>query len=459
MKYLAAVKIKGKQPNDDLEEEEDNEGRALYAYFQTELYVPPPVVRGRVPRNAYGNLDVYVPSMVPPGGSHVKHHEAARAARILNIDYVDAITGFHFKGRRGTAINEGIVVAQQYQEAVEAVVEGLIRQYEEAEDLKRTKGVLRMWKRFMVGLKIVDHVRGYGSGDEEGARESPVAANYSDYDDDNNVHTYNVDAQDAEATAGGFLPGEIEQLDTSPQSTKKYIMEVHSTTNFDRSSYREGGFLPEVESKFANQESSDETGLGAGFIASSEPEAHSKEPVSTTKLQNDSEPHAADQLGGRQTVTFYNDNTLDNEGTGLLVINKENQEQFIAQERAQYSQNRHSPPQSPEKIDLIAARSASSPFFANSKTIKSMEPESDITQPLSGASPDIPTGSVFPRAKAKAGSEEGLKTEATGEESEAVVKPAHPQNDTQSDIQSDRGSLLSQDPDDEDAEPEWLASD
>ena len=46
--------------------------KGLYAEFQTQLYQAPPIVNGRVPRNAFGNLDVYVPSMVPKGGVHIQ---------------------------------------------------------------------------------------------------------------------------------------------------------------------------------------------------------------------------------------------------------------------------------------------------------------------------------------------------------------------------------------------------
>jgi xeroderma pigmentosum group C-complementing protein len=53
-------------------EDGDEPGTPMYTEAQTELYVPPPVVNGRVPRNVYGNLDVYVPSMVPEGGVHVQ---------------------------------------------------------------------------------------------------------------------------------------------------------------------------------------------------------------------------------------------------------------------------------------------------------------------------------------------------------------------------------------------------
>ena len=50
---------------------EERAGVNLYTEDQTELYESPPVVNGRVPKNSYGNLDVYVPSMVPKGGVHI----------------------------------------------------------------------------------------------------------------------------------------------------------------------------------------------------------------------------------------------------------------------------------------------------------------------------------------------------------------------------------------------------
>jgi xeroderma pigmentosum group C-complementing protein len=53
---------------DDIEE---RAGTNLYTENQTELYEAPPIVNGRVPKNSYGNVDIFVPSMVPKGGVHV----------------------------------------------------------------------------------------------------------------------------------------------------------------------------------------------------------------------------------------------------------------------------------------------------------------------------------------------------------------------------------------------------
>lgn len=74
LKHVTARKGTKKNSYDDIFEEVEDEGdgqMGLYAEFQTEVYVPPPVEDGRVPKNAFGNIDVYVPTMVPRGGAHV----------------------------------------------------------------------------------------------------------------------------------------------------------------------------------------------------------------------------------------------------------------------------------------------------------------------------------------------------------------------------------------------------
>lgn len=66
VKVVASRKL-----DDGQEEDEERPGTALYTENQTELYEPPPVIDGRVPKNAYGNLDVYAKNMVPKGGLYL----------------------------------------------------------------------------------------------------------------------------------------------------------------------------------------------------------------------------------------------------------------------------------------------------------------------------------------------------------------------------------------------------
>lgn len=168
---------------DDADEDDDDDGGGLfgkaeamgtpiYMYEQTELYEPPPVVNGRVPRNRFGNLDVYVPSMVPAGGAYVPHERAAWAAFVLGVDYAPALTGFEFKGRQGTAVIKGAVVPKECEEGVKVVIEALVDLEAEAEVERRRNQALRTWSRFLKGLRIRERVyAGVEDEEDEGEKD------------------------------------------------------------------------------------------------------------------------------------------------------------------------------------------------------------------------------------------------------------------------------------------------
>lgn len=99
----------------------DEAMEALFAQFQTELYVPPAVCNGYVPRNAFGNVDLFVPSMLPAGGTHIRHPLAARAAKQLGVSYADAVVGFEFRRFRSLPKMAGVVIPTESAELVQAV--------------------------------------------------------------------------------------------------------------------------------------------------------------------------------------------------------------------------------------------------------------------------------------------------------------------------------------------------
>ena len=71
---LKTIAPKARRPDDEEMEGNDVDERAgtnLYTEDQTEVYEAPPIVNGRVPKNSYRNLDIFVPSMVPKGGVHL----------------------------------------------------------------------------------------------------------------------------------------------------------------------------------------------------------------------------------------------------------------------------------------------------------------------------------------------------------------------------------------------------
>ena len=157
------------------------------------------MVGGRIPKNAFGNLDVYVPSMVPPGAVHIKHALAARAAKCLGIDFADAVTGFKFKGRIGEAVKSGVVVAIEYEEAMQTVIMGFQDAAQEEEDAKRSLECLRLWRRFLTGLRIGERLGMYEPATDTGDKAAKVTKVRKELDEAENQH-------DELTEAGGFFP-------------------------------------------------------------------------------------------------------------------------------------------------------------------------------------------------------------------------------------------------------------
>lgn len=282
-------------PDMDIDEQEEI-GAGLYAEFQTVLYIPPPVVRGRVPRNAYGNLDLYVPSMCPPGGTHIRHKLASKAARIVGVDYADAVTGFSFKGRHGTAVIQGVVVASEYAEAVQAVIDGMEYEQEQAANAARTKESLRLWRRFFLGLRIAQRVNAIEIDGEKGPTidvqgeidkedrnlvEKEMAGGFFPDEADFAQPTsrsqqpppqdygggFLADEDDNDA-GGGFLPDEDDNNDQSGGFT---LNREHS---FESSILDSQQIRPRRRSSFAEdyilEEEDDDHDVGGGFILDSE---------------------------------------------------------------------------------------------------------------------------------------------------------------------------------------------
>ncbi|RKP08465.1 hypothetical protein THASP1DRAFT_29729 [Thamnocephalis sphaerospora] len=131
----------------------------LYGYWQTEPYAAPPVVSGKIPKNGYGNIDLFQPEMLPPGGVHLPQRGIAKIARKLDIDYAEAVTGFDFQSRHCIPVVTGIVVAAEN----EALVLDAWRAHEHArfekERSKREKAALKRWRTLLHGISIRDRLQ------------------------------------------------------------------------------------------------------------------------------------------------------------------------------------------------------------------------------------------------------------------------------------------------------------
>lgn len=195
--------------------------------------------------------------MVPAGGSHLLHPETARAARILGIDYSDAVTGFSFKGRHGTAVMNGAVVATEFREAVQEVLHAFEDEMADEEALRRSAEALRVWKRLLTGLRIRERINGYEiEGERKALDEKMVAVDEVGSEkegDESNVgggfFPDSTSEDIAEPTAGKFA--EYSGIDEEGYSGPSGFLTEENLDNIDDQSHNVGGrFADDNESQY-----------------------------------------------------------------------------------------------------------------------------------------------------------------------------------------------------------------
>ncbi|XP_037242792.1 DNA repair protein complementing XP-C cells isoform X2 [Falco biarmicus] len=158
----------------------DKEDLALFGRWQTEEYQPPVAVDGKVPRNEYGNVYLFLPSMLPVGCVQLRLPNLNRLARKLDIDCAQAITGFDFHGGYSHPVTDGYVVCEEYKEVLIAAWENEQAEIEKKEKEKREKRALGNWKLLTKGLLIRERLKQrYSIKTEPSAPETETGAAFS----------------------------------------------------------------------------------------------------------------------------------------------------------------------------------------------------------------------------------------------------------------------------------------
>ncbi|KAI5960938.1 uncharacterized protein KGF55_004205 [Candida pseudojiufengensis] len=157
---LGASALKSKKSNNNSNEEEDVR---LYAEFQTKLYVPPRIENGNIPKNQYGNIDVYTESMIPPNGSLIRTNDQVtmklliRCANLLEIDFAKAITSFDFTQRSKHTPNAkegGIVILKDFEEALRLTIQHTLEEEKEHNRLMVELNALQNWRYILLKLRL-----------------------------------------------------------------------------------------------------------------------------------------------------------------------------------------------------------------------------------------------------------------------------------------------------------------
>ncbi|KAF4554369.1 DNA repair protein rhp41-like protein [Elsinoe fawcettii] len=436
LKHVPGRTRRQKSPFSD---DEEAEMAALYAHYQTEEYVPPPVVRGKVPKNVYGNIDVYVPTMIPAGASHIKHPLAKKAAQVLAIDYAEAVTGFQFKGRHGTAIVQGVVAASTHKEAVAATIQGFLEAQQQNEDEVRSAECLRLWRRFMLGLQIAERI---GLSDIHAANDADQSKDFKEeLDDAEDNHAGTVEA-------GGFFPdsgADNVAEPSAPRSDRQGAVAPNRPLMDEETALRsETARLVIIESPHTREVEKRNTPAKQVFKVS-------------TDAQSQAEPNydLARAAIGHFDGGFVQDATNsansaippeDNEGGGFMPED-ESGGGFLPEDDMSGGflpdggeDASHEVPQNLDVDDLFEDE-VDQPYDP-----RGSETDGDKNDPSLGKAAGI-TELALPELQDFGNDEDAGQTSQTdGRRLSHLDKPTD----------SDEASLLSHDPDDEDADPDWL---
>ncbi|CAG8537347.1 5718_t:CDS:10 [Diversispora eburnea] len=140
----------------------------LYGEWQTEEYKSEPVIDGIIPKNKYGNVYLFKPSMCPPGGVHLPYNGIWTMAKNFGFDYGIAVVGFEFVSQRCIPVLNGIIVAEEYAELLTEAWTEHKKRIEEINREKKSKEAFSRWKKLIIGLQIRQRLKeDYITRDEE----------------------------------------------------------------------------------------------------------------------------------------------------------------------------------------------------------------------------------------------------------------------------------------------------
>ncbi|KAK9496877.1 hypothetical protein O3M35_012904 [Rhynocoris fuscipes] len=126
----------------------------LYGRWQVENYVPPAAVDGKVPRNEFGNVELYKPTMLPKGTVHLQLPGLMKVAKKLNIDCAPAVVGWEFSGGGSHPVFDGFIVCKEFKQQLLDAWNKEIENTEKKSIETREKRALSNWNKFIRAIIV-----------------------------------------------------------------------------------------------------------------------------------------------------------------------------------------------------------------------------------------------------------------------------------------------------------------
>ena len=154
--------------------------RELFGHWQTEVKARPSLIdQVHLPVNAYGSVDMFLPSsMLPLGASHLAQNPfplALQAASQLGVPFAPALVRFRFEGQAVNPVHDGIVVASVFKEHIVDLCGRLALKAALVERGERSIRVVARWCVLIKGLTMRKLVQDkYGEDElirDEGSKE------------------------------------------------------------------------------------------------------------------------------------------------------------------------------------------------------------------------------------------------------------------------------------------------
>ncbi|XP_070559487.1 DNA repair protein complementing XP-C cells-like [Ptychodera flava] len=178
---MVKARPKPRKSYKDLDKPEESQV-PVFGRWQTEEYISPPAVDGKVPRNEHGNVEMYLPRMLPKGTVHLQIPGLNRVARKLDIDCAPAMVGWDFHSGFSHPQFDGFIVCEEYKETLLDAWEHEQQEIERKAREKREKRVMQHWKLLIKGLLIRERLKRRFQTDEhdgkstsDGAEDGEVA--------------------------------------------------------------------------------------------------------------------------------------------------------------------------------------------------------------------------------------------------------------------------------------------
>lgn len=126
----------------------------LYSFSQTCSYIKPSVVNNVLPRNKYGNIEIFRPNMVPDGCVWLKMQDIEVALVNRQIQCVPVVVGFAFKSGSAYPVKNGVIVLTQDEVAAKKIwLTYKIKEQQRAEKDKLIRS-LYVWRLILNKLRV-----------------------------------------------------------------------------------------------------------------------------------------------------------------------------------------------------------------------------------------------------------------------------------------------------------------